>query len=60
MLLVALRFYFRPDLGPWGFADAHRAPDQVQLHAIRLKNEGKPSYFLYEATRNLMLYVGPR
>jgi hypothetical protein len=54
-----LRFYFRPELSPWDFPAAHRAEDQVKLHAIRLKNEGKPSYFLCEATRNLMLYVGP-
>jgi hypothetical protein len=55
-----LRFYFRLDLLPDRFSQAAlTAPDQAKLHAIRLPNEGKPSYFLYESTRNLMLYIGP-
>ena len=54
-----LRFYFRLDFDPRYVSQAPPAPDQAKLHAIRLPNEGKPSYFLCEATRNLMLYVGP-
>jgi hypothetical protein len=54
-----LRFYFRLDLLPKRFSQAGlAAPDQAKLHAIRLPDEGKPSYFLYESTRNLMLYIG--
>ncbi len=48
------------DLLPERFSQAAlTAPDQVKLYAVRLPNEGKPSYFLYESTRHLMLYIGP-
>ena len=41
-----LRFYFRLDFDPRYVSQAPPAPDQAKLHAIRLPNEGKPSYFL--------------
>ena len=71
--LGPLRFYFRPvkwwnavvqdlDLGP-AFANARPAVDQIELYATKRDNpdhpEHLPSYFLYEAQNNLMLYVGP-
>jgi hypothetical protein len=47
-------------------SEERRAPDQLKLRAIKLENlldergtKGKPSYFLYEAQSDLMLYVGP-
>lgn len=55
-----LRFYFRSELLPEGLLQAALAsPEQAKLHALRLPSEGKPAYFLYESTRNLVLYIGP-
>jgi hypothetical protein len=68
--LGPLQFYFRPvqwwnavvqdlGLGP-AFTNAHPAADQIELYAIMADNSDRlPSYFLYEACRNLLLYVGP-
>ena len=54
------RFYLRSDLLPGRFSQASpTAPDQANLHAIRLPNEGQRSYFLYEVRSNLTFYVGP-
>ncbi|HEY5706175.1 MAG TPA: hypothetical protein VIS96_11440 [Terrimicrobiaceae bacterium] len=53
--LGPLRFYFRPE--QWWQAVVK---GQVKLYATKRKNpEVKPSYFLYEASHKLMLYVGP-
>jgi hypothetical protein len=68
--LGPLRFYFRPvkwwnavveDLGLGSaFANAYPAADQIELYATKPDNSNRlPSYFLYEACRNLVLYVGP-
>jgi hypothetical protein len=67
-----LEFYFRSDKWKWWLAvvgavakDAP-APSELKFRAIKLENlldkggtRGKPSYFLYEAQNDLMLYVGP-
>jgi hypothetical protein len=52
-------------LGKGYFDDPHKDTDQVKLYAATNKREIKdnllrlPSYFLYEASKNLTLYVGP-
>ncbi|BBO35590.1 hypothetical protein [Lacipirellula parvula] len=42
------------------FSQNHSAAGQVALYVARKDNNGlSPSYFIYEASRNLTLYVGP-
>ena len=42
------------------FSQNHTANGQVALYVAKKDNTGlSPSYFLYEASRNLTLYVGP-
>jgi hypothetical protein len=47
-------------LGAGYFGAAQPATDQVKLYAAKRDNPGlMPSYFLYEPSHNLTLYVGP-